>query len=82
LTDNSLHSYLASDTAVKHLSLIVTKNVLKDRQTILPSLEKLLIDYLDQDFDLVSKRLEEVLINVLWMPDIRQGTYKGINEAG
>ena len=51
---------------------------------IVPGLHKLLIDYLDEDFEdfaKVSEKLSQTLINVLWLPGIRSGLNNGINNA-
>lgn len=81
LTKNSLHDYLASDLSTEHLSKIVVQNVLKDKDTIVPQTHKILLDYLNDDFQTVSGKLEESLINVLWMPGIKDNLITSINAS-
>ena len=81
LTKVGIHDYLRSQMCRRQLSEIVVKNVLQDDKEILPTLQRLLSDYLRQDFLVVSNELEKSLINTLWMPGVRKGLNEGINDA-
>jgi hypothetical protein len=61
--------------------MILTDKVLKDDKVVLPELFILLKDYLNDDFDHVSKKLENTLINVIWMPNVMGGLQNAINQA-
>ena len=58
ITEDAIHSYLTSDRAVNQISDLIVTKVLRDETTILPSLNNLLLNYLDDDFEQVSSLME------------------------
>ena len=47
----------------------------------MPELHKLLINYLEDDFENVSKKLEETLINTLWLDGIKNGLFSAVKKT-
>lgn len=81
LTQWAIHKYLASNDSTNDLSAIVVEKVLKDEQTILPELNKLLRDYLHDDFTNVSNLMEEALVNTLKIRGIRNGMNEAVTQS-